>query len=109
MGFTGLALGGMLFKDGVARAQNSGPGWRAPDGSHHAEPKAKSVIWIFLIGGASHLESFDVKPALNRHAGKTIDAAGYASALRYACAAGTRASLLRRAALPGLLTRPPLP
>jgi hypothetical protein len=81
MGFTGLALGGMLFKDGVARAQNSGPGWRAPDGSHHAEPKAKSVIWIFLIGGASHLESFDVKPALNRHAGKTIDAAGYASLL----------------------------
>ena len=79
MGFTGLALGGMLFKDGVARASNNGSGWQAPDGTHHAPPKAKSVIWIFLIGGASHLESFDVKPALNKHAGKTIDEAGYAN------------------------------
>jgi hypothetical protein len=79
MGMTGLALGGMLFRDGVARAANDGSGWRAPDGQPHAQPRAKSVIWIFLIGGASHLESFDVKPALNKHAGKTIDAAGYAN------------------------------
>ena len=59
MGFTGLA--------------------RAPccSGRHRAgrdpsrprvmpQAKAKSVIWIFLCGGVSHVESFDPKPELNR-------------------------------------------
>jgi hypothetical protein len=36
-------------------------------------PKAKSVIWFFMNGGTSHLESFDPKPALNKYAGKTIE------------------------------------
>jgi hypothetical protein len=66
MGFTGLALGAMLAGDGVVRASE-------PDVSRpQLNPKAKSVIWIFLIGGMSHLESFDPKPELNKHAGKTI-------------------------------------
>ena len=34
--------------------------------------KAKSVIWVFLSGGVSHMESFDPKPALTRYAGKTF-------------------------------------
>jgi hypothetical protein len=38
-----------------------------------AAAKADSVLWIFLSGGYSHLETFDPKPALNRHAGKTFD------------------------------------
>ena len=24
-------------------------------------PKAKSVIWLFMVGGTSHMESFDPK------------------------------------------------
>src|SRR5215470_3481475 len=64
MGFTGLALGAMLARDGVVRASE------LPAAS--IQPKAKSVIWIFLIGGMSHVESFDPKPELNKHAGKTI-------------------------------------
>src|SRR6185369_2454481 len=35
-------------------------------------PKAKSVIWLFMNGGVSHLESFDPKPMLNRYAGLSI-------------------------------------
>jgi hypothetical protein len=42
-----------------------------PDG--RPRPRAKSVIWIFLSGGYSHLETFDPKPALNKYAGKTFD------------------------------------
>lgn len=80
MGMTGMVLGSMFFKDGAAQAAH--PGWSPPDGNAHWKPKAKSVIWIFLIGGASHLESFDVKPALDKHAGKTIDDAGYADLLK---------------------------
>ncbi|MBI3823397.1 MAG: DUF1501 domain-containing protein [Planctomycetes bacterium] len=65
MGFTGLVLGAMLAKH--ARADNP-----APDGQPHFAPKAKSVIWLFMCGGVSHVETFDVKPELNRYAGMTI-------------------------------------
>src|SRR5260370_1969371 len=77
MGFTGLALGAMLFRDGVARAEAN----PAPDGKALFAPKAKSVIWIFLCGGVSHVESFDVKPELTRYNGKTIDSTPYKDVL----------------------------
>jgi hypothetical protein len=74
MGVTGMALSAMLFKDGVAQAaqQDVGP---------HFEQRAKSVIWIFLIGGLSHLESFDPKSALNRYAGKSIEDTPFAKSI----------------------------
>jgi hypothetical protein len=72
MGFTGLALGALLFRDGVARAESL-EDWTPPDGLHQFHPRAKSVIWIFLCGGVSHIESFDIKPELNKYAGKSID------------------------------------
>ena len=75
LGFTGLALGSMLHRDGVVRAEEEAPGALAAAGPHFA-PKTKSVIWIFLSGGVSHIETWDPKPALNRHAGKTYDATG---------------------------------
>ena len=71
MGFTGLVLGSMLARDGVVRAAETS-GQATPPGQLHFPPKAKSVIWIFLIGGASQVETFDPKPALNQYAGKTI-------------------------------------
>lgn len=73
MGVTGMALSAMLFRDGVARAA------ALPDEGPHLEPRAKSVIWIFLIGGLSHLESFDPKPALNKYAGKSIEETPFAA------------------------------
>jgi len=78
MGFTGLALGSMLFKDGVAQAAT---GTSAGIHGPHFQPKAKSVIWIFLCGGVSHLESFDVKPELNKYAGKSIEDTPYKDVL----------------------------
>jgi hypothetical protein len=70
MGFTGLALSAMLFRDGALQA---GAGSVLAPGNPFRAPRAKSVIWIFLCGGVSHLESFDVKPELNKYAGKSID------------------------------------
>src|SRR5438552_6660734 len=81
LGFTGLALSAILFRDGVARGQSPGASWRPPDGKPHFPPRAKSVIWIFLCGGVSHIESFDVKPELNRYAGKTIAETPYRDVL----------------------------
>src|SRR5437764_1042413 len=80
MGFTGLALGAMLAEDGVLRAD--APGRSSPDGRPHFPPKAKSVIWIFLSGGYSHVETFDPKPALNRYAGLTFDRTPFANPVR---------------------------
>ena len=71
MGFTGLALGSMLHQDGITRANETG-NWSPPSGKPHFAPKAKSVIWIFLSGGYSQLETFDPKPALNKYAGMTL-------------------------------------
>jgi len=65
MGFTGVVLGAMLAQD---KAKSQERGVQGP----HFPAKAKSVIWIFLCGGVSHVESFDVKPELNRYAGMTI-------------------------------------
>ena len=77
MGFTGLALGAMLARDGVVRA-NDEPVWHPPDGQPHFAPKAKSVIWLFMNGGMSHMESFDPKPELTKYAGKSINETPYA-------------------------------
>ncbi len=64
LGFGGLALNAMLGQDGFAKA--------LLDGKPHFAPKAKNVIWLFMRGGVSHMESFDPKPALTKYAGKTI-------------------------------------
>ena len=77
MGFTGLALGAMLSRDGVVRA-NDDPTWHPPTGQPHFTPKAKSVIWLFMNGGVSHMESFDPKPELTKYAGKSINETPYA-------------------------------
>ena len=68
MGFGGLALGAMLHGDGISRAAENPP----PSGRPHFPPKAKSVIWVFLSGGYSQMETFDPKPALTKYAGKTF-------------------------------------
>ncbi len=81
MGFTGLALGAMLHRDGIARAATDAD-WAPPTGKPHFAPRAKSVIWIFLSGGYSHLETFDPKPALTRYAGMTFDKTPFGDPLK---------------------------
>ena len=56
MGFTGLALGATLFRDGVAKAASPAqPKFSPTDGRPHFRPRAKSVIWIFLKIGRAHV------------------------------------------------------
>ena len=71
LGFGALALNGIM----AAETQNR------PDGKPHFMPKAKRVIWLFMRGGVSHMESFDPKPALNEFAGKSISETPYKSVL----------------------------
>jgi len=80
MGFTGLVLASLLHRDGVAKADQTSA-WKPPDGKPQLAPRAKSVIWLFMVGGTSHVESFDPKPELTRYAGKTIADSPYKSTL----------------------------
>lgn len=68
-GLTGIVLGALLGQDGIARTSDE----HGPVGLPHFATRAKSVIWYFMLGGTSHLESFDYKPAINKYAGKTIE------------------------------------
>ena len=40
----------------------------------HFKPTAKSVIWLFMEGGPSHIDLFDPKPALEKLAGQPMPA-----------------------------------
>jgi hypothetical protein len=71
MGFGGLALGSLLSADGFSKPTQAPEQIRSK-----IVPRAKNVIWVFLSGGVSHLETFDPKPLLNKFAGKTFDETG---------------------------------
>lgn len=73
MGMTGMALGTMLQRDTWKQ--------QIERGATGKPPRAKSVIWIFLCGGVSHVESFDIKPELNKYAGKSIEETPYKAVL----------------------------
>lgn len=77
LGFTGMALGAMLARDGILRA-NEPEAWQPPNGQPHVTPKAQSVVWLFMNGGVSHAESFDPKPEMTKYAGKSISETPYA-------------------------------
>ena len=73
-GLAGIALAFLLEREANADT------WAPPHGLPHFAPRAKSVIWLFMNGGLSHMESFDPKPMLNRYAGKTIADTPFADA-----------------------------
>lgn len=61
-GFGLLALSGMLAESGMAAPAT--PGLAAPGPMPHFATKAKNVIFCFMDGGVSHVDSFDPKPKL---------------------------------------------
>jgi len=76
-GLGAVAVPWLLAQEGKA----AGGGWSPPDGMPMHAARAKRVIWLFMRGGVSHMESFDPKPMLNRYAGKSIDETPYQSVL----------------------------
>ena len=51
-GFLGAALGGLMAEEGKINDALLAP---------HFKPKAKSVIFLFMCGGVSHIDTFDPK------------------------------------------------
>ena len=73
-GLGAYALASMLDADGLlpqAAAATVDP--LAPK-KPHFKPTAKSVIWLFIEGGPSHIDLFDPKPMLAKLAGQPLPA-----------------------------------
>ncbi|MCY2963221.1 MAG: DUF1501 domain-containing protein [Planctomycetota bacterium] len=84
LGLAGIALQSLLVRDGLlANEPDSGEeaDWSPPDGRPHRAPQAKQVILLMMRGGFSHLETFDPKPELTAHAGKTLGESPYKGVL----------------------------
>ncbi|MDB6069476.1 MAG: hypothetical protein JWL81_647 [Verrucomicrobiales bacterium] len=62
LGRSGLGLGSLALSSLLAQGKTPGPG--GLPGLPHFAPKAKRVIFLFMSGGMSQLESFDYKPLL---------------------------------------------
>src|ERR1700683_3026928 len=69
-GFGSIALASLLPpRAGAAERVNA---WAAKP--PHFKPKAKSVIFLFMVGGPSKVDTFDPKPALEKYNGQLLPA-----------------------------------
>src|SRR5436190_4011027 len=76
-GFGGVALAGLLGDDffrSQAVAADGATKFANPlaPKKPHAPPKAKSVIFLYMYGGPSHIDTFDYKPSMIGMDNKTI-------------------------------------
>jgi hypothetical protein len=76
-GFTGVALSGLLEQEFFARravAATTAPQFANPlaPSAPHSLAKAKSVIFLFMYGGPSQVDTFDYKPAMYGMDNKTV-------------------------------------
>ncbi len=68
-GFGSVALAGLLGEQQMRAAQSANPlAIKEP----HFAPKAKRVIFLFMHGGPSQVDTFDYKPLLKRDHGKPL-------------------------------------
>ncbi len=71
LGLGSVALGSLMSPEwlGAAEPESGSVGL---SGLPHFAPKAKRVIFLYMSGGPSHLETFDNKPELARLDGQTM-------------------------------------
>ena len=67
-----MALGSLMADGRPAAAAIQPPGLNTGSRGLHHEPKAKSVIFLFMAGGPSQLDLFDEKPKLRELNGQVI-------------------------------------
>src|SRR5206468_8371826 len=72
-GFGTLGLSHLLLDEALAAEAGETSNPLAPR-PPHLPSKAKSVIFLFMTGGPSHLETFDPKPLLNKLDGQALPA-----------------------------------
>lgn len=73
-GFLKSAVGGSLLFPGIVQQLLADAGDPLAAKESHFPAKAKRVIFLFMTGGVSHVDTFDPKPALTRDHGKEVKA-----------------------------------
>src|SRR5690349_21321404 len=68
-GFGYLALAGLATAEALAGTAKKGP--LAPRPTHH-KARAKRIIFLFMHGGPSQVDTFDHKPRLAKDDGKEL-------------------------------------
>ena len=68
------SLAGTLLLPGITESLGIDGSALQSSKSAHFPAKAKNVIFLFMTGGVSHVDTFDPKPALHRDHGKEIKA-----------------------------------
>jgi len=68
-----LALASLLDQSGLLAAEAKAPFNPLEPRASHFPAKAKSVIWLFMNGGQSQVDTWDYKPELARRDGKTLE------------------------------------
>src|SRR6516165_833033 len=68
-----MALAHLLDREGLTAAASPAADPLTPKSAHFSG-KAKSVIFLFMAGGPSHLDLFDPKPILQKQNGKPVPA-----------------------------------
>jgi hypothetical protein len=71
-GFASVALSGLLSRDGFFGGAAGAAETRRTPAPHFA-PKAKSVIFLFMYGGPSHIDTFDYKPQMKGRDNQTVE------------------------------------
>jgi hypothetical protein len=73
-GFGILALSGLMQEKGLLSTASADPVHRNPlaPKQSHFPAKAKSVIWLFMNGGPSQVDTWDYKPELAKRDGKEL-------------------------------------
>ncbi|MEM9364810.1 MAG: DUF1501 domain-containing protein [Planctomycetota bacterium] len=71
-GFATLAAGAMAAESVSADAPTARLGAAADRQEVHLRPRAKRIIFLFMQGGVSQVDSFDYKPALAQRDGMSI-------------------------------------
>ncbi len=69
-GLSSVALASLLSDGRTVSAAEAGSSNQAV--APHQKPTAKSIIWLFMAGGPSQVDTFDPKPELNRLAGQNV-------------------------------------
>src|ERR1700733_8524115 len=70
MGLVGLST--MLGQSLKAATEESGPTSGGAIAKLHFKPRAKRIIFLFMNGGVSHVDTFDPKPMLEKYHGQPM-------------------------------------
>jgi hypothetical protein len=77
----GVSLGSMALatwlprpKSAQAAAVATTARWAGAISKPHLVPRAKRIIWLYMAGGMSHLDTFDHKPTLEKLNGRLMPA-----------------------------------